>query len=445
MNKIITRFPPSPTGEIHIGNMRTMLFNYLYARHYEGEIFLRFEDTDKERSDTKYEPIIIDALHTLGMDFDHGPFRQSERTVLYSKRLQELLALGVAYEGEESMDGSKNRVIRFKNPNKTITFNDKVRGQISIESNIFGDFVIARNINNPIYHFAVVVDDIEMGITHIIRGEDHITSTPRQILLIEALGGRIPVYAHLPLIVGEDRKKLSKRHGAVSVSAFIKQGYLPDAIVNYLAFLGWNPGGEREIYNLKELIREFTLEKVGKSAATFSYSKLNDMNYHYMLHLPLSDYKQYLINFLTEDIRQHFIKNPNIAERVIEKVIKQRINKFSDVVMMEENDELSYYFIQPQIDSKLVRFKDDPEEKTKELLLQSKIIFEKITNSDWNINFLKLNLWDWSAQVGRGNILHPLRVILSGKNQSPDPFTIAYVLGKEETLKRIDLYLLKIK
>ena len=169
------------------------------------------------------------------------------------------------------------------------------------------------------------------------------------------------------------------------------------------------------------------------------------MNYHYMLHLPLSDYKQYLINFLTEDIRQHFIKNPNIAERVIEKVIKQRINKFSDVVMMEENDELSYYFIQPQIDSKLVRFKDDPEEKTKELLLQSKIIFEKITNSDWNINFLKLNLWDWSAQVGRGNILHPLRVILSGKNQSPDPFTIAYVLGKEETLKRIDLYLLKIK
>src|SRR3989344_2402668 len=161
MNKIITRFPPSPTGEIHIGNMRTMLFNYLYARHYEGEIFLRFEDTDKERSDTKYEPIIIDALHTLGMDFDHGPFRQSERTVLYSKRLQELLALGVAYEGEESMDGSKNRVIRFKNPNKTITFNDKVRGQISIESNIFGDFVIARNINNPIYHFAVVVDDIE--------------------------------------------------------------------------------------------------------------------------------------------------------------------------------------------------------------------------------------------------------------------------------------------
>lgn len=445
MNKIITRFPPSPTGEIHIGNMRTMLFNFLYAKHYEGEVFLRFEDTDKERSDAKYEPIVIDALHTLGLDFDHGPFRQSERTFLYSKKLQELLDLGVAYEGEESSDGSGNRVIRFKNPNKTITFDDKIRGTISIESSIFGDFVIARNINNPIYHFAVVVDDIEMGITHIIRGEDHITSTPRQILLIEALGGIIPVYAHLPLIVGEDRKKLSKRHGAVSVSAFIRQGYLPDAIVNYLAFLGWNPGGEREIYSLKELIQEFTLEKVGKSAATFNYSKLNDINYHYMLQLPFDDYMQHLINFLPEDIRQYFIKNPNIAERVMEKVIKQRIDKFSDVTLMAENDELSYYFIQPKINSKLVGFKGDSEEKTKELLLQAKIILEKIKDIDWNIDFLKSNLWAWSAQVGRGNILHPLRVILSGKNQSPDPFTMAYVLGKNETLKRIDYYLLKCK
>lgn len=416
-----------------------MLFNYMFTRQSDGEIFLRFEDTDKERSDKKYEQVAIDALGILGITYDHGPFRQSERIDLYKQKLQELIDSGKAYEAEESNDGSGNKVIRFKNPNKTVTFDDVIRGPISIESDQFEDFVIARSIDDPIYHFTVVVDDVDMGITHVIRGEDHITSTPRQILLIEALGAKPPVYAHLPLIVGADKKKLSKRHGAITVGGFIQEGYLPEAIVNYLAFLGWNPGGEREIYSLGELVSEFNLKKVGKNPAMFSYEKLSDINKQYMLKMPGDLYEAKTFEFLSDNMKANFYDNPDLGDRIIEKVIKERISKFSDVKEMEEGGELDFYFNRPELDLDLIKFKDDPTEKAKEMLSEVMIKLASISDSDWTVENIKNEIWDWSGEVGRGSVLHPLRTILSGKSQSPDPFTLAYILGKEETVERISL------
>ncbi len=214
--KIIVRYPPSPTGIAHIGNIRSFLFSYLVKKKYKGEAVLRFEDTDRERSKQEYEEYILEALNDLGIEYDRGPFRQSDRTEFYLDAIETLLQNDDAYEAEESQDGSGEKVIRFRNPNKKIKFNDLIRGEIEIDTTDFGDFVIARSKKNPLYHLTVVVDDIDMGITDVIRGEDHITSTPRQILLIEALGGIIPRYAHLPLIIGEDKKKSGKRHGAVT-------------------------------------------------------------------------------------------------------------------------------------------------------------------------------------------------------------------------------------
>lgn len=440
MNKVITRFPPSPTGEIHIGNMRTMLFNYLYAKHFGGEVFLRFEDTDLERSKKEYEPVVIDNLNVLGIKFDHGPFRQSERSDLYKIKLVELIEKGLAYEAENSKSGN-GKVIRYKNPNKLVKFCDKVRGDISIDSRMFGDFVIARNIDNPIYHFAVVVDDMDMEVTHIIRGEDHITSTPRQILLLEALGGKIPTYAHLPLIVGEDNKKLSKRHGATSVSGFLSKGYLPEAIVNYLAFLGWNPGGEREIYSLKELIELFTLEKVGKNPARFNYDKLDDINYQYMIKLDDEQYTKNVHKFLDESSRNFFEDNKEISKKIIDTVLKTRLKKFSDITEMIKDGDLEYFFKKPIIDLKTVPFKSNDLTKTRDDLIKTRKVLISIPNKDWVVDTIKRELNVLCSEYGTGNILHPLRTILSGKKQSPDPYTLSFVLGKEETVSRIDDYL----
>jgi glutamyl/glutaminyl-tRNA synthetase len=211
LEKKILRYPPSPTGIAHIGNIRSFLFSHLVKERENqdgriGEAVLRFEDTDKERSDKKFENYILETFEDLKITYDRGPFRQSERQEFYNDAIETLLRNEMAFEGEESKDGTGDKVIRFKNPNKKITFTDKIRGEITIDTTDFGDFVIARSKTNPLYHLTVVVDDIDMGITDVIRGEDHITSTPRQILLIEALGGIIPTYAHLPLIVGDDKK-----------------------------------------------------------------------------------------------------------------------------------------------------------------------------------------------------------------------------------------------
>ena len=259
--KVITRFAPSPTGKFHVGGIRSALYNYLYARKHNGKFILRCEDTDPARSKKEYEDYFINVFKWLGLEYDEF-FRQSERTEIYKKYLHKLLEEDKIYISKEEIkeEGQRSEVIRFRNPNKIVTFHDEVLGDLSFNTTELGDFIIARNIESPLYHFTVVVDDFEMNITHIIRGQEHVSNTPRQILIQEAIGAPRPIYAHGSVILNEERAKLSKRDPLVRPSLEYKdEGYLPEGLLNFMAFLGWNPGGEKEIYTLKKLINAFSL------------------------------------------------------------------------------------------------------------------------------------------------------------------------------------------
>jgi len=263
---------PSPTGNFHVGGARTALFNFLFAKQNNGKFILRIEDTDKERSKKEFEDDIFESLEWLGLKYDEF-YRQSERGEIYRNYVEKMLNNDSVYEAED-------KVIRFRNPNKKIKFNDLVRGEIEFDTTELKDFVIAKSVDEPLYHLAVVIDDFESGITHVIRGEDHISNTPRQILIQEAIGAPRPLYAHLPLILAQDRSKLSKRkHGeSVSLDYYRHKGYSRDAIINYLALLGWNPGTEQEIFTLEELINVFDLGRVHKGGAIFDEKKLAWVN-----------------------------------------------------------------------------------------------------------------------------------------------------------------------
>jgi nondiscriminating glutamyl-tRNA synthetase len=320
------RFAPSPTGQLHVGNARTALFNWLLAHGKDGTFILRIEDTDTERSTRESEASILEDLRWLGLDWDegpdvggvHGPYRQSERLHLYASYANELLTSGNAYycfcspakldedrkadlaagrppkyhgtcrnitleEARARIDAGERPVIRFKVPETgDITFRDLVRGDVTFSSDVIGDPVLVRSDGRPAYNFAVVVDDAVMEVTHVIRGEDHISNTPRQVLLYQALGFTPPEFAHLSLVMGPDHTPLSKRHGATSVSEFRERGYLPESLVNYLALIGWSPGGDEELLPIQELARRFALEDVGHSAGVFDQEKLAWMNRHYM-------------------------------------------------------------------------------------------------------------------------------------------------------------------
>lgn len=279
--KVIVRMAPSPTGKLHIGTARTTLFNYLFARQSEGKFILRIDDTDTERSTSEFEQNILDGLSWLGLEYDEL-FRQSERTDVYVSYLKKMVENDSVYISKEEIkeEGQRSKVIRLRNPNKKIIFEDLIRGTVEFDTTELGDFVVAKSLEEPLYHLASVVDDIEMNITHVIRGEDGISNTPRQILIQEAIGALRPIYAHLPLILAPDRSKLSKRkHGeSVSLDYYRDKGYSPAAIVNYLALLGWNPGTEQEIFTLGELIKVFDIAKVHKGGAIFDEKKLAWVN-----------------------------------------------------------------------------------------------------------------------------------------------------------------------
>ncbi len=298
--KVTVRFAPSPTGPLHIGGARTALFNYIFAKQTGGTFILRIEDTDKERSKPEYEQDIRDGLGWLGIIPD-AVYRQSERTDIYQKHLDTLIKSGAAYVSREprkqntttppfghpsSTEEGMVEVVRFKNPNKLVSFQDMVRGEVSFNTTELKDFVIARSVSEPLYHFAVVVDDFEMKVTHIIRGEDHISNTQRQILIQEALGAPRPLYAHIPLILALDRSKLSKRkHGdAVSLAHYRAEGIAPKAMVNFLALLGWHPSARdaSEVLSFDELVAQFNLERVQKGGAVLDGNKLNWLNKQYL-------------------------------------------------------------------------------------------------------------------------------------------------------------------
>src|SRR3989344_4979119 len=360
--KIVTRFPPSPTGLFHVGSARTALYNFLFARKNGGKFLLRIEDTDKERSGPEFEKNIFDSLSWLGLDFDAEVLKSSERTEIYREKMCELIKNGSAYVSEEK-EGANREVVRFRNPGGKIKFQDLIRGEVEMNISELGDFIIARNINEPLYHLAVVVDDFESKITHIIRREDHISNTPRQILLLEALGGKRPIYAHLPLVLAPDKSKLSKRkHGeSVSLDFYRQCGYLPETMNNFLALLGWNPGDERELFSLKDLIKEFSLEKVQKSGAIFDIKKLDWMNGEYIRKKSISELVELARPFLPPQTPPYKGRE-TIYSKILE-LEQPRLKKFSELP-----ESIDFFFKTPKISTDLLRWEVMSKEEIKNSL-----------------------------------------------------------------------------
>lgn len=445
------RFAPSPTGTIHVGTARTALFNFLFAKKHGGKMILRIEDTDKERSKKEYEDDILEGLKWLSISYDKL-YRQSERTAIYKKYLEQLISAGSAYLSKEEASeeglpapqntasrqtGKRGEVIRFKNPGKTVTFHDLIRGDISFDTTELGDFVIAKDLETPLYNFAVVVDDFDMGITHIIRGEDGISNTPRQILIQEALNAPRPLYAHIPFILAPDRSKLSKRHGAVSVTEYRDLGFLPEALVNFLALIGWNPGDEREIFSTEELAKEFTLEKVQKSGAIFNIEKLRWMNKEYLKKMPIAEFKKRALECIPDSIRALPGFNEKKFDAVLE-IVGERMSTFKDIVSMAEAGEIDYYFVMPEYPKEKLLWKGENDiAKTKARLTQTLNILKTLNEISFTAEKIKDALWDYATEEGRGSVLWPMRMALSGKDKSPDPFILAETLGKNETEQRL--------
>jgi glutamyl-tRNA synthetase len=439
---VVTRFPPSPTGFLHVGGARTALFNYLFAKKYGGQMVLRLEDTDKERSKPEYAEDIIRRMKWLGFSHDNKTiFKQSERIEVYRKHLRDMVEKGLAYVSKEKdvEQGDRAEVIRFKNPNTKIKFTDLIRGEIEFDTTDLGDFVIAKSLEEPLYHLAVVVDDLDMGITHVIRGEDHISNTPRQILLQQAIGAPRPIYAHLPLILAPDRSKLSKRkHGeGVSVKHYEKAGYLPEALVNFLALLGWNPGTDQEFFTLEELVQSFDLSKVQKGGAIFDVKKLDWINRHYIQKLSSEQKQEKLLEFCKGNATWEIILAKGLLPK-LEPVLTDRIAKFGEIKEMLEKGELDYFVNDPVYQKESLLWKDEKDPvKTASHIEKAISEIGKIGESEFIAEIIKKSLWEYAEKEGRGNVLWPMRYALSGKDKSPDPFTLAGILGKQETLKRL--------
>lgn len=471
MSTVRVRFPPSPTGLLHVGNARTALFNYLFAKKYGGTFVVRIEDTDRARSKPEHEKDILDGLRWLGIDWNegiekggsHSPYRQSERTDAYEGYLKRLLAEGKAFycfhseaeleeegkrllrekkapihaceyrelspaEAEERRKSSADCIVRFKTPaGRTIVFTDLIRGELSFASDLVGDFSIARSLRDALYHFAVVVDDYEMKISHVIRGEDHIANTPKHILLGEALGFPIPEYAHLPLILGPDRSKLSKRHGATSVIEYKEQGYLPEALFNFMALLGWSPGEDREIMSRENMIKEFSLERVQKSGAVFDFQKLDWMNGEYIRKLTPEELYERAKGFLHPSSNLH--PKPYTLQVLI--LEQPRLKKLSEI-----EEKTAYFFDAPEYDKELLRWKQMTNEETVASLGKSEEIVRSLGNGVSkseieNVFLEKIGAGD------KGSLLWPLRVALTGRKASPGPFEVMEILGIEKSLARI--------
>lgn len=431
---IVTRFPPSPTGNLHIGGARTALFNYLFTKHHGGKIYLRLENTDEERSEPKYEQNILESLKWLALFFDLLPdgkpfWRQSERKEIYRGYLKKLVDSGHAYLSKET-EGKRMEVVRFRNPNKKIVFCDLIRGSIKFETMELGDMIIAKSLEEPLYHLAVVVDDYEMGITHVIRGEDHISNTPRQILLQEALGFPRPEYAHIPLILAPDRSKLSKRHGAVAVAEYQSRGYLSQALVNYLALLGWNPGTDRELFSLGELISAFDLTRVQRGGAIFNEEKLAWFNKEYLK-------RQGGAETLIPHIPVELSKGREEAQMAaLSQMLFERINVYGDIVADMKEGEFDYLLKTPAYEQKLLEWKK-ASSLPKPHLEKVIALLQQVKEKSFVADEIRTALLSYAEKVGKGEVLWPLRVALTGRERSPDPFTVAAVLGKEEAIKRL--------
>jgi len=441
--KIITRFAPSPTGYFHSGSYRTALFSCIFARQNEGKFILRIEDTDKVRSKKEYEENIMESLEWIGLKYD-AFYRQSDRTEIYKKYIQRLIDSGHAYISKETpvegegrkaqveSKGARTEVIRFKNPNKKVAFDDLIRGRVEFDTTELGDFVIAKSMDEPVFHLVVVVDDMEMGITHIIRGEDHISNTPRQMLIFEALGANPPIYAHIPLLLGKDRSKLSKRKGAVPITEYRRRGYLPQAVVNYLALLGWHPADDKELFTFEELLQKFDLKRVQKGGAIFDEEKLAWFNRQYILKLSDKEFVDLAAPFMPEWLSG----GSDLTKRLIP-ILKEKIISFGDIAgLFGVTGELGFVKDIPDYSADMLLWKKDPDAKSSAVHLKKAL--EIMTNlEEFTAPAIKVALWSYAETVGKGNLLWPLRVALTGQDRSPDPFVSAFILGREESLKRM--------
>jgi len=506
--KIITRFAPSPTGLFHIGSARTALFNYLFAKNPpgggNGKFILRIEDTDIERSKLEFEKDIIESLEWLGIKWDKGPVRQSERKKVYRKYLEKLLqekkafycfcasdeleakrqeqmsrGLAPKYDGKcadlsdleikENLRNNKKYVIRFRTPIEKIKFNDFVKGEIEFDGGLIGDFVIAKDLDTPLYNFTVVVDDFEMAVSHIIRGEDILPNTPKQIFIEQALGFNTPKFGHIPLILGPDKSKLSKRHGATSLNEYKAQGYLPETIINFLAFLGWNPGTEKEIFSLKDLVKEFSVDRIQTSAAIFNIERLDYLNGYYIRHMPIKKLAELCVPYLIEanlimpvigaqEIMPNF--TGYFGKEIIQKIVNAQTKKEIDMKYLEKAISLYQERLKKlsEIGELVDFFFKDNLEYEKSLLVwknssndEIKAVIDKLVNilsdmKDWKKEKLEKILLGEAEKIAgefnkgkdKGFMLWPMRVALTGKKSSAGPFEVAEVLGKEKTIKRLE-------
>lgn len=433
-----TRFAPSPTGYLHAGNYRTAVFAYLFARKHEGSFILRIEDTDRERSKQEYEDAIHQTLAWLELVPD-AVFRQSENAPRHEELLHSLVAEGKAYISKETPKdpGGRAEVIRFKNPNRTIAFDDAVRGKISVDTTDLGDFVIAKSFTEPVFHFAVVVDDWDEGVTHVIRGEDHISNTPRQMLIQEALGAATPVYMHLPLVLGTDRSKLSKRKGAKALLEYRDLGYLPSALLNYMATLGWHaPGSDQELYfSPAELIAAFDAAGIQKGGAVFDEEKLRWMNKEHLAKLSNDAYVTLLRPFVADApalVEGPFKSRAGLGD------LRERISTFGEAREMLAKGEFDFYLKSPVIDPLRLLWKKDPSRQhARQHLMQVAACWDTVTASHFTKDALESAVIAYAEAEGKGNVLWPARYALSGAERSPDPFTLGEALGKEESLRRL--------
>lgn len=426
---------------------------------------IRIEDTDKARSNIKFEEEIKESLTWLDLLWEEKIVKQSERLPIYEKHLEKLIKSNDAYycfcSTEElelerqaqltqglvprysgkcrslsSEEVSKripkeSAVIRLRVPEKSVSFTDTIRGKVSFDVGLMGDFIIAKTIRDPLYNFAAAIDDAEMKITHVIRGEDHLANTPKQILIQEVLGFEQPRYAHLPLILGPDRKKLSKRYLASSVLDYRRNGYLPNAMLNFLVLLGWHPEKDREVLTREEMIAEFGLKRVQKGGAVFNPEKLDWLNANMIKTISVKTLAECVTPFVPAPwlAKKHFFENVLL-------VIRDRIKKLSDIQQLA-----SFFFIVPSYEKKLLVWRGGTMEKTREILEEIVGVIESIPAKQFSDQALEDSFIELIGARGKGDILWPLRVALSGQEASPPPFSIANVLGKEETLRRVNLAL----
>ncbi len=463
-SSIRVRFAPSPTGSLHVGGARTALYNMLFARHEGGTHILRIEDTDVERSREETNQQILSAMEWLGISYDEGPYYQSKRYDLYRSAAERLLAQGKAYrafETPEELDAERKKaeaqgrayrysgagrqidadesarrakagerhVIRLAMPSETIVVDDMIRGRVEFPADALDDFVLVRSDGHPLYHFSAVVDDADMRITHVIRGDDHLANTPKHVALFRALGAPIPKFAHLGMILGTDRKKLSKRHGAAAVEEWREEGILPEALVNFLALLGWAPGDNREILTREEMEREFSLDKVGASPSVFDPEKLLWMNAQYISRMPAEE-------LLARSAPYASAGMPPIAAAV--KAIELHRTRVRTPIEMGRA--LSTYARDPE--------SYDADGLKKHVKPDTGVLLEKLLGryealADWKMESLEVALREAAEEAGvsAGKLIHPTRLALTGTTVGAPLFDVAALLGKETSLRRLRKFL----